>query len=104
LKHKKEEIEELKAFLKAKNCYVATENMGYCKRCGKWEDLRFGLCFDCVFPLCPLPKCEEKRIVKQVNKTFKVFDYRYTDLKGKVYCTRNEGLCSLAKFKRRLRK
>ena len=93
----KDEIEELKAFLKAKNCYVATENMGYCERCGKWEDLRFGLCFNCVFPLCPLPKCDKTRIVKRVDKTFRLFDCTYEDLKGKIHCQRDEGLCRKAK-------
>lgn len=29
---------------------IIAENMGTCKRCGKYRDLRFGVCFDCATP------------------------------------------------------
>lgn len=91
----KDQIEELKAFLKAKNGYVATENMGYCKHCGKWQDLRMGVCFDCAIPNCTRPSCPFKRLVycgqgrKQIWK-----DSTYTMMKGKIKCDRDKGVCS----------
>ena len=27
--------------------YVSMEDWGFCKSCGKWNDRRFGVCFDC---------------------------------------------------------
>ena len=96
----KDEIAELKAYVEGVlHGKVIMEQMGYCRKCGKWEDLRFGLCFDCVFPACPLETCGFKRLVycgqgrKQIWK-----DYRYVGVKGKVYCDRPEGLCAKAKL------
>jgi hypothetical protein len=92
---KEDNIEELKAFLKAKNCYVATESMGYCKKCGKWKDLRSGLCFDCAVPACIREKCPFERLVycgqgrKQIWK-----DMIYTGFEGKRHCDRDQGVCS----------
>jgi len=28
--------------------YISTDNMGRCSGCNKWDDLRFGYCFDCA--------------------------------------------------------
>jgi hypothetical protein len=28
--------------------YEVKENWDYCKGCGRWEDLRYGYCFDCA--------------------------------------------------------
>jgi len=28
--------------------YEVKENWGYCKGCGRWQDLREGYCFDCA--------------------------------------------------------
>ncbi len=88
-----EEIAELKAYAKVKHIMIIQEQMGYCRKCGKHDDLRCGLCFDCVFPLCPKEKCEKKRIVKEVNGNFAIYNFQYKDLKGKIHCTRVEGLC-----------
>jgi len=85
------DLEEVKAFLKSKNVYVSAENMGYCKGCGRREDLRDGYCFDCTFPLCPLESCGFKYATK-----VGVFDYRFVT-ENHVHCTRPEGLCALAK-------
>lgn len=96
----KDEIVELKAYVEGVlHGKVIMEQMGYCKRCGKYDDLRFGLCFDCVFPFCPLDKCDKKRIEKTG-----IYDYRYKNLKGNFHCTRNEGFCFLAELKLKMEK
>lgn len=93
---KKEELDELKAYVHGvKGGVIVTEQMGYCKRCGKWQDLRFGVCFDCAMSACLRPRCPFKRLVycgqgrKQIWK-----DMVYVGLQGKRYCDRDEGVCS----------
>jgi len=93
---RKEELDELKAYVEGvKGGIVITEQMGHCKHCGKWEDLRLGVCFDCAVPACIREKCPFKRLVYcgQGRKQIWV-DSIYTGLKGKRYCDRDKGVCS----------
>lgn len=32
----------------AKNTYICIDTWGHCKACGKYDDLRYGSCFDCA--------------------------------------------------------
>jgi len=90
------DLEELKAFVKGvKNGYIIQENWGYCKKCGKYEDLRMGFCFDCCVPACIRESCPFRRLVYcgQGRKQIWV-DWVYKGLKGKRYCDRDQGVCS----------
>ena len=95
----KEEIDELKAYVTGvMNGYVVTEQMGNCKICGKYEDLRCGVCWDCAMPVCKRDHCPFRKLVycgqgrKQIFVDFK--DYIGYSESGKVRCDRDEGLCS----------
>jgi len=95
---KVEKIDELKAYVEGVlHGKVVMEQMGYCKRCGKWEDLRLGVCFDCAMPNCTRPTCPFKKLVFNVHheRVWKDMVYRDT-VNGKtlVKCDRDEGLCS----------
>lgn len=94
----KDELTETKAYLEGVlHAKVVTEQMGYCKKCGKWDDLRMGVCFDCAVPACPRPKCPFLRLVfcgQRQGKKRIWTDYTYKGLSGKVYCDRDEGVCS----------
>ena len=93
---KKEQIEELKAYVEGVlHGIVVMEQMGNCRICGKYEDLRRGVCFDCAVPACIRESCPFKRLVfcGQGRKQIWV-DSVYTGLKGKRYCDRNKGVCS----------
>lgn len=96
-----DEIEELKVYVEGVlGGKVITENMGYCGKCGAWEDLRGGMCFDCSFPLCPLPKgdCEGRKLVYCGQGTKQIWvDLTYTDQEGKIHCDRDQGFCDKAK-------
>lgn len=91
-------MEELKAYVEGVlGGKIVTENMGYCGKCGKWEDLRFGVCFDCAFPLCPfqLGDCDFKHLGYGINHEVIVYTDQYVDREGKTHC---EGeLCNRAK-------
>jgi hypothetical protein len=92
-----DEIEELNAYVKGiRGGYVIQENMGYCGKCGEWEDLRFGICFECVFDRCPLPlgECEFLHFGYWKHKIV-VYNDQYVGLKGEIYC--NSELCDRAK-------
>ena len=39
--------------------YLVKESWGFCKSCGKWDDLRMGYCFPCVDAACPDDKVEQ---------------------------------------------
>ena len=99
------EVDELKAYVEGVlHGKVITEQMGYCKRCGRYEDLRFGLCFDCVFPKCPLESCSHRKLVFNAKRERVWKNLQYIGKDGKVYCDRLDGLCATAKnFLRRLR-
>ena len=91
----KEQINEIKAFVEGVlHGKVITENMGNCKRCGKYDDLRMGFCFDCVFKLCPRKNCPFRQLVYNVKRERVWRDLTFTDLKGKIHCDRTEGVCS----------
>ena len=95
-----EQINELKAYVEGVlHGKVIMEQMGPCKRCGTYEDLRFGLCFDCVFPACPLNNCGFKRLVYYGHgRKQKWTNLQYIGRYGKVYCDREEGLCAKARI------
>lgn len=95
-----DEIKELKAYVEGVlHGYVITEQMGNCKICGKYEDLRFGVCFDCAVPACIRDKCPFRRLVYHGQGRHQIWkDYVYVGLKGKRYCDRDEGICSDSEY------
>jgi len=89
----KEQIRELKAYIEGVlGGKVIMEQMGYCKKCGKYKDLRNGLCWDCAIPICEMESCP---IFKPgtVRKMDCFDNYRYRDMYGIWRCTRPEGRC-----------
>jgi len=89
----KDNIDELKAYVEGVlHGKVIMEQMGNCKKCGKYDDLRGELCFDCAMPICIMTKCP---ILKpNVKRKLDCFDnYRYRDSKGIWHCTRTHGRC-----------
>jgi len=93
---RKQELDELKAYVEGvMHGTLVMEEMGYCKRCGKWQDLRLGVCFDCAVPACVRPRCPFMRLVYcGQGRIQKWRDSTYTGLQGKVYCDRDSGVCS----------
>lgn len=92
------EVDELKAYVKGVlHGKVITEQMGNCKRCGKYADLRYGFCFDCVFPKCPLEICGYRKLVFNLKGERVWKNLQYVGRNGEVYCDRIEGLCAKAK-------
>ena len=87
------QLEEFEAYLKGVlRVEVIRERMGNCEKCGKYEDLRGGLCFDCAMPECTMTQCSiiDSTAVRKMD----CFDnYRYRDSEGKWHCTRPEGRC-----------
>jgi hypothetical protein len=94
----KEQIDELKSYVTSvMNGYVVTEQMGNCRICGKYEDLRCGVCWDCAMPVCKRDHCPFRKLVycgqgrKQIFTDFR--DYIGYKESNKVRCDR-ESLCS----------
>jgi hypothetical protein len=99
----KEEIQELKVYVEGvMNGYVCQEQMGNCKICGKWEDLRLGVCWDCGMPICKHDHCPFRKLVYCGQGRKQIFvdlrDFVGYDKSGKVRCDRHEGLCSDREF------
>jgi len=89
--------DELKAYVEGVLCgYLATDNMGTCQKCGKHEDLRCGLCFNCAHVTCPREHCPFRKLVYDIHRQRVWADLTYTE--DKVYCDRDEGVCSDREF------
>ncbi len=73
--------------------HVVTEQMGNCKVCGKYEDLRGGFCFDCAHTKCPRHHCPFRKLGFNSNRQRVWGSLCYIDGTN-VYCDRPEGLCS----------
>jgi hypothetical protein len=95
-----EDINELKAYVEGiLHGKVIMEQMGSCKICGKQEDLRQGVCFDCSVPACLRHHCPFRKLVYCGQGNKRVFvDLTYKGLQGKIYCDRDEGICSDREF------
>ena len=97
-----DEVRAIKAYVKAVvGGHVVTDNMGYCKKCGEYKDLRMGFCFDCAFTDCPLEKCNHKKLVYNAKRERVIKDLTYSTMDGRVVCNSPEGLCEEAKEKMR---
>jgi hypothetical protein len=98
----KDQIDELKSYIKANNGYVASEQMGYCKKCGKWQDLRMGICWDCGIPDCKRDHCPFRKLVYCGQGRKQIFvDLRdYSNYSGtkKIKCDNDKGPCSDIEF------
>ena len=92
----KDEIAELKAYVEGVlHGYVCMEHVGVCKKCGKREDLRGGLCFGCSVPKCIRETCPFERLVYCGQGRTQIWaNYIYHGLKGELYCDRDQGVCS----------
>lgn len=94
-----EDILELKAYVEGvKHGHVVMEQMGYCKICGRWEDLRLGVCWDCAMPCCKHDHCPFRKLVFCGQGRLQIFvdyrDYIGYEKSFKVRCDRPEGLCT----------